>query len=102
MTTPTATTAVPDAVIDALQGARRVLVLSGAGMSAESGVPTFRDAQTGLWEAFDPTQLATLEAFQMDPPFVWASGTRGGCSSWARSTPTPATSRSPRWPGCVR
>ncbi|MFJ6132464.1 SIR2 family NAD-dependent protein deacylase [Janibacter terrae] len=63
---------VPDAVVEAVRGARRVLVLSGAGMSAESGVPTFRDAQTGLWEAFDPSQLATAEAFRLDPPFVWA------------------------------
>ena len=55
-----------------MRGARRVLVLSGAGMSAESGVPTFRDAQTGLWEEFDPSRLATAEAFRLDPPFVWA------------------------------
>lgn len=63
---------VPDEVVDAVRAARRVLVLSGAGMSAESGVPTFRDAQTGLWEEFDPSQLATAEAFRLDPPFVWA------------------------------
>ena len=65
-------TTVPDPVLDAVRGARRVLVLSGAGMSAESGVPTFRDAQTGLWEQFDPSELATAEAFRLDPPFVWA------------------------------
>lgn len=65
-------TTIPDEVVDAVRGARRVLVLSGAGMSAESGVPTFRDAQTGLWEEFDPSQLATAEAFRLDPPFVWA------------------------------
>ena len=41
-----------------ITGARRITVLSGAGMSAESGVPTFRDAQTGLWSRFDPMQLA--------------------------------------------
>ena len=58
--------------VDALRGARRVLVLSGAGMSAESGVPTFRDAQTGLWEQVDPTDLATPEAWEQDPPYVWA------------------------------
>ena len=49
-----------------------VVVLTGADISAESGVPTFRDAQTGLWEEFDPSQLATAEAFRLDPPFVWA------------------------------
>ena len=62
----------PDQVLAAVRGARRFLVLSGAGMSAESGVPTFRDAQSGLWEQFDPSQLATPEAWQDDPPFVWA------------------------------
>lgn len=61
-----------DEAVAALRGARRVVVLSGAGMSAESGVPTFRDAQSGLWEEFDPSQLATPEAWQADPPFVWA------------------------------
>ena len=57
---------------DALRAARRVVVLSGAGMSAESGVPTFREAQSGLWEEFDPSRLATPEAWEADPPFVWA------------------------------
>ncbi len=51
--------------------ARSVVVLSGAGMSAESGVPTFRDAQTGLWERFAPEQLATEQAFRADPALVW-------------------------------
>jgi NAD-dependent deacetylase len=46
-------------------------VLTGAGMSAESGVPTFRDAQTGLWAQFDPQQLATEEAFRANPSRVW-------------------------------
>jgi len=63
---------------DALGKARAILeqagscvVLTGAGMSAESGVPTFRDAQTGEWSKFDPMQLASREGFQADPPFVW-------------------------------
>lgn len=51
--------------------AHSVVVLSGAGMSAESGVPTFRDAQTGLWERFAPEQLATEQAFRADPALVW-------------------------------
>ncbi len=49
-----------------------VTVCSGAGMSAESNVPTFRDAETGLWERFDPTELATPEAWSADPALVWA------------------------------
>lgn len=52
-------------------GARKVAVLTGAGMSAESGVPTFRDAQTGLWSRFDPMQLASPEGFRADPQLVW-------------------------------
>lgn len=54
-----------------IASARRLTVLTGAGMSAESGVPTFRDAQTGLWSRFDPTQLASPEGFRADPPLVW-------------------------------
>src|SRR5450755_147805 len=55
----------------ALAGARCVAVLTGAGISAESGVPTFRDAQTGLWARFDPLQLATPTAFANQPKLVW-------------------------------
>lgn len=69
---PTDTDVLSEEVLAAMRGARRVLVLSGAGMSAESGVPTFRDAQSGLWEQFDPSELATQEAWREDPPFVWA------------------------------
>jgi NAD-dependent deacetylase len=58
-------------VRDWVHEARRIVVLSGAGMSAESGVPTFRDAQTGLWASFRPEQLATEEAFRADPRMVW-------------------------------
>ena len=52
-------------------GAGPVAVLTGAGISAESGVPTFRDALTGLWARFQPAELATPEAFQQDPQLVW-------------------------------
>ena len=47
------------------------MVLTGSGVSAESGVPTFRDAQTGLWERYDPQELATPEAFEHNPRLVW-------------------------------
>jgi NAD-dependent deacetylase len=50
----------------------RVTVLTGAGMSAESGVETFRDAQTGLWETFDPDELASPQAWLRQPDVVWA------------------------------
>ncbi len=49
----------------------RIAFLTGAGMSAESGVPTFRDALTGLWARFDPERLATENAFRRDPALVW-------------------------------
>lgn len=52
--------------------AARILVLGGAGMSAESGVPTFRGARDGLWARFDPGALATPEAWAADPALVWA------------------------------
>ena len=54
-----------------LRTARRVVVFTGAGVSAESGVPTFRDAQTGLWAQFRAEDLATPEAFQANPKRVW-------------------------------
>jgi NAD-dependent deacetylase len=54
-----------------LSGARFVAALTGAGISAESGVPTFRDAQTGLWSQFNPLELATPDAFARNPKLVW-------------------------------
>jgi len=51
--------------------ARRIVALTGAGISAESGIPTFREAQTGLWAEFSPQDLATPEAFAADPERVW-------------------------------
>src|SRR5690625_1325363 len=55
----------------ALVNARRIVFFSGAGISAESGVPTFRDDLTGLWAQYDPMELATLEAFKRQPEIVW-------------------------------
>lgn len=57
-------------LIDRLLKARVVSALTGAGVSAESGVPTFRDPG-GIWEKFRPEQLANFEAFMSDPDFVW-------------------------------
>lgn len=61
----------PAGLITALHNSKKTLVLTGAGMSAESGVPTFRDAQTGLWAKFRPEELATPEAFKANPQTVW-------------------------------
>lgn len=54
-----------------LKAAKRVVVLTGAGVSAESGIPTFRDAQVGLWEKYDPAELASPDGFQANPKLVW-------------------------------
>ena len=51
--------------------ARSVCVSTGAGMSKESGMETFRDDETGLWSKFDPHELATPQAFRRDPVKVW-------------------------------
>ena len=55
-----------------LQQAQRICVLTGAGMSAESGIPTFRDAMSGLWARFDPAELGSEAGFRADPGRVWA------------------------------
>lgn len=62
---------IPAGLLKALRDSQRVCVLTGSGVSAESGVPTFREAQTGLWEQYDPHELATPDAFQRDPALVW-------------------------------
>lgn len=55
-----------------LRTARFAAVLTGAGMSAESGVPTFRSGAGALWSRFKPEELATPEAFARRPDVVWA------------------------------
>lgn len=59
------------ALISALRNAQKISVLTGAGVSAESGIPTFRDALTGLWRNYDSQKLATAQAFKDDPDLVW-------------------------------
>jgi NAD-dependent deacetylase len=60
-----------DRAARAIAAAARIVVATGAGMSRESGIPTFRDAREGLWERYDPAELATREAFCSDPARVW-------------------------------
>lgn len=60
----------PAPLVRAVAGARRLVVLTGAGMAAESGVPVFR-GPGGLWEGARPEDLATPEAFAADPERVW-------------------------------
>ena len=59
---------IPGPILTLARAARRITVLTGAGISAESGVPTFRDAQTGLWTQVDPEDLATPAAWARDKP----------------------------------
>lgn len=61
----------PDGLAACLAAGPSTLVLTGAGVSAESGIPTFREAQTGLWARFSPADLATPEAFADNPQRVW-------------------------------
>ena len=77
-----------------LRAASRVTVITGAGVSAASGIPTFRGAG-GLWKSFRPEQLATAEAFARNPRLVWewyawrrglvarAKPNRAGTPSWS-------------------
>jgi NAD-dependent deacetylase len=62
---------IPPELAASVREASSIAVLTGSGISAESGVPTFREAQTGLWERYDPQDLATPEAFDRDPRLVW-------------------------------
>jgi len=66
-----ASSAIPNELLRALRDARFVAALTGAGISTESGLGTFRDAQTGLWARFDPRELATPAAFARNPKLVW-------------------------------
>ena len=50
----------------------QVTVLSGAGISAESGVPTFRDVETGLWAKVDPYEISSSDGWRANPEKVWA------------------------------
>jgi NAD-dependent deacetylase len=65
-------THIPSGLIHALRSARAVTVLTGAGISAESGLPTFRDAADGIWSQFRPQDLATAAGFRANPTLVWS------------------------------
>lgn len=69
--TCTDTKSIPQDLVECLADAGRWAVLTGAGISAESGIPTFREAHTGLWARYDPVDLASPEAFERDPATVW-------------------------------
>ncbi|KPK58487.1 MAG: hypothetical protein AMJ59_14970 [Gammaproteobacteria bacterium SG8_31] len=58
-------------LVACLLAARSVVIMTGAGASAESGIPTFRDAMTGLWSRYSPEKLASPAGFAEDPALVW-------------------------------
>ncbi|WP_082789333.1 SIR2 family NAD-dependent protein deacylase [Tsukamurella pseudospumae] len=62
---------VPPAVAELVRSAETVAVLTGAGMSRESGISTFREAQTGLWERYDPEEIASVDGWSRDSALVW-------------------------------
>ena len=55
----------------ALLNAREIVAFTGAGISAESGIPTYRDPLTGIWAQHDPQALETARAFRENPPLIW-------------------------------
>ena len=61
----------PPDLISLLKKSTRVAALTGAGVSQESGLRTFRDSQTGIWNQYRPEDLASPEAFARDPKLVW-------------------------------
>ena len=62
---------IPPAIIVCLRSSTRVAVLTGAGVSQESGLRTFREARDGLWTQYKPEDLASPEAFAQNPKLVW-------------------------------
>lgn len=60
-----------DLAVDWLKNSRSLFVLTGAGVSKESGIPTFRDALEGLWANYNPEELATPQGFKKNPSLVW-------------------------------
>lgn len=61
-----------EAAARALARAHKVVVFTGAGVSRESGIATFRDPEEGIWRRYDAMEMATLEGYLRDPAFVWA------------------------------
>lgn len=63
-------TSIPDPLIQTLRKASRIVVSTGAGVSAESGVPTFR-GEDGIWRKMNPEELASIDGFMRNPQIVW-------------------------------
>lgn len=72
---------------DLVAEARRGVALTGAGVSAESGIPTFR-GQNGLWKQYDPVKVSSIEHFLEDPAFYW-QGSRERWATYQQARPNP-------------
>ena len=81
-------------------GTREIAVLTGAGMSAESGVPTFR-GRDGLWRGMDPAEFFTPDALRADPALIWQMYDDLRCRIAAAPPDVLGISPSPRWRGGV-
>ncbi|MBV7477511.1 NAD-dependent deacylase [Pseudomonas sp. PDM31] len=62
---------VTEQAVDVLQKAKKVVFFTGAGISADSGIPTYREKLSGVWAGFDPRDLETAKAFRKNPGLVW-------------------------------
>lgn len=79
--------AIPAGILERLRSAKSVAVLTGAGVSAESGIPTFRD-KDGLWANFDPQKYASVEGWAANPQLMWGwYGVRRDAMRQARPNP---------------
>ncbi len=62
---------ISETLLTRLKETKHLVVLTGAGISAESGIPTFRDAMTGLWKNYNPEKLSSAKGFSQDPALAW-------------------------------
>lgn len=85
-----------DKAIAALGAARKIVFFTGAGVSAASGIPTFRDKLTGFWEKHDPEKLETARAFRENLNW-FGGGTCGGAPKLAKPNQTPLIFRLANW-----
>ncbi len=74
--------------VEALRVSKKIVFFTGAGISADSGIPTFRDKLTGFWSKYDPRRLETADAFRENPALVW------GWYLWRRNQVRQAWQRS--------
>src|SRR5207244_5808986 len=76
-----------DRAAELLRGASTAVALTGAGVSAESGIPTFR-GEGGLWTKYDPVKVSSIDSFLADPASYWqVSKERGNIALAARPNP---------------